>query len=93
MTSTGSPMIAPRRAIGSPSAERMVRLGAATGPSERDKGAVTISQTTISTNSKAAILSARFTIRTRDSGGWAGAGASAGAAAVMAPLVSMLAAP
>ena len=43
MTSTGSPMIAPRRAIGSPSAERMVRLGAATGPSERDSGAVMIS--------------------------------------------------
>ena len=37
-------MIAPRRAIGSPSAERMVRLGAATGPSERESGAVKTSQ-------------------------------------------------
>ena len=84
ITSTGSPMIAPRRAIGSPSAERMVRLGAATGPSERDSGAVKISQRMASRKRASAILMTRLTRRTRESGGWAGA--SAGAAAVMAPL-------
>ena len=90
ITSTGSPMIAPRRAIGSPSAERMVRLGAATGPSERDSGAVNSSQRMASANSKAAILMMRLTSRTRDKGGWAGAGGSAVAAAVMAPLSACL---
>ena len=71
-TSTGSPMIEPRRAIGSPSAERMVRLGAAIGPSERDNGAVIISQIRISRKISKASLIARLTIRTRDSGGCGG---------------------
>ena len=57
-------MIEPRRAIGSPSAERMVRLGAAIGPSERDKGAVTISQIDDQQEDEEDELDARLIIRT-----------------------------
>ena len=54
-------------------------LGASIGPSERDKGAVTISQMMASAKSAAAILIARLTRRTREMGGWAvGAGGGLG---------------
>ncbi len=45
VTSTGSPMIAPRRAIGVPSAASSVILGGVGGFSDRESGAVTASQT------------------------------------------------
>ena len=81
MTSTGSAMIEPRRAIGSPSAERMVRLGAAIGPSERDRGAVIISQTRISRKiSRASLIALLDHPARRDNGGWDGGLRSGGAA-------------
>jgi len=48
--STGAPMIAPRLAIGEPSSASRVMLGGVSGLSDCDRGAVTASQPTASTN-------------------------------------------
>ena len=55
------------------------QLGAAIGPSERDKGAVMVSQRRMRAKTSRKSLIARLTMRTRDNGGCAGWGGCAGA--------------
>jgi hypothetical protein len=64
-TSTGAAITAPRRAIGLPSAESKVIEGGAGGWSDLDRGAVSASHATASTNSRISPATPQLTQRQR----------------------------